>query len=338
MTLRTMQIYSRMLIFCVLFLNRCNNSQVGEAVVVDCKSSDTAETAEKSVLTLEPNQPVKDYFPTKSYGSNKNIRYRSFQSSWYAEWKWISYDEQKDAVFCHPCRMVHCLKLKMMNKSAELSFTDTGFSNWKDARKRFAVHENSGSHQEACDKWRSHINKEPSVASQLSAQHLQQQAEARQAMLRIIQNLVFLAAQGLPLRGHTDVNSNFYQLNELRRSDCVELDAWLKRQSRISYTSHDIQNELIEILAHTVIRSIAQSVKEAKFFGLIADETTDCSRRQQVSIVLRWVDAELEVHEDFIGFVELPEDANAQTLTTILEDCMLRLGLEVRYMHAACYY
>jgi len=30
----------------------------------------------------------KDYFLIKSYGSNKNIRYRSFQSS-YAEGKWI---------------------------------------------------------------------------------------------------------------------------------------------------------------------------------------------------------------------------------------------------------
>jgi len=33
----------------------------------------------------------------------------------------------------------------------------------------------------------------------------------------------------------------------------------------------------------------------------MADETTDCTNKEQVAIVLQWVDKDLAVHEDFIG-------------------------------------
>lgn len=299
-------------------------------------SEGNTDSIEENVQ-LQPNQP-KRAFPKKAYGTSK-VRYLSFNTTWYTEWQWLTYDEHKEAVLCHPCSMVRCLQLHMINKSTETAFTETGFSNWKDARQRFSVHERSASHRESVDKWRTHINKEPSIVSQLSTRHQQLQNQAREAMTRIIQNVTFLSAQGLSLRGHNDIDSNFSQLLQLRRSDCTDLDAWLnrKKESRISYTSHDIQNELLEILSHTVLRSITRSVQGAKFFGLIADETTDCSRRSQLSIVLRWVDNQFEIHEDFVGFFELPEDATAQTLAIVLKDCLLRLGIDVSNMRGQCY-
>ena len=100
-------------------------------------------------------------------------------------------------------------------------------------------------------------------------------------------------------------------------------------RSRITNTSHDVQNKLLEIVAHTIIRSRVCKINEAKFFSLIADETTDSSRKQQVAIVLRWVDSNFDVSEDFFGFHEMPYDATAATLTCILKDCLLRLGLQV---------
>ena len=37
--------------------------------------------------------------------------------------------------------------------------------------------------------------------------------------MNIMQNLQFLARQGIPLRGHIDVESNFIQLMKLRSND-----------------------------------------------------------------------------------------------------------------------
>ena len=42
------------------------------------------------------------------------------------------------------------------------------------------------------------------------------------------------------------------------------------------------------------------------FFGLMDDEYTDVSNKEQVSISLRWANSkEFKVHEDFIGFYEV---------------------------------
>lgn len=44
--------------------------------------------------------------------------------------------------------------------------------------------------------------------------------ESRNAMLKIIESFVFLAAQGIVDRGYDDENSNFKQLLKLRSGDC----------------------------------------------------------------------------------------------------------------------
>ena len=49
------------------------------------------------------------------------------------------------------------------------------------------------------------------------------------------------------------------------------------------------------------------------YFSIIADEFTDISNKEQLSIVLRWIDEELDPQEDFIGFFHIPNIA-ADTL------------------------
>lgn len=69
-------------------------------------------------------------------------------------------------------------------------------------------------------------------------------------MLRIIiESIRFLARQGLALRGQKDdTNSNFSQLLLLRGIDCPALLTWLNKKSN-KYTSGEIQNEFLEIMA-----------------------------------------------------------------------------------------
>ena len=49
-------------------------------------------------LHQQPAQPVIK-FPTTEMGSKK----RSFNSSWYAKYKWLEYSVIKDSAFCYPC-------------------------------------------------------------------------------------------------------------------------------------------------------------------------------------------------------------------------------------------
>jgi len=148
--------------------------------------------------------------------------------------------------------------------------------------------------------------------------------EAAVAVRKIIESVQFLARQGLAIQGLESDSGNLMELLRLRSEDVPELAQWLKR--KITWTSHDIQNEILEIMAHSIQRDIASDIRDAVWFSLIVDETTDISVKEQVSICLRHVSNLFEVHEDFIGFYETSL-TDASTLVAIIEDVLLRLNL-----------
>ena len=55
-------------------------------------------------------------------------------------------------------------------------------------------------------------------------------------------------------------------------------------------------------MADTVLSSITAELQEASFYTIIADETKDISKREQLSIVLRYVNNAI-FRECFLGFV-----------------------------------
>lgn len=79
-----------------------------------------------------------------------------------------------------------------------------------------------------------------------------------------------------------------------------------------------------------------QSVFESNFFSLMVDETTDVSNREQVVLVLRHVDTELNVHEDFIGLHMVP-GIEANTITNVIKDTLLRMKLNIQNCRGQCY-
>ena len=51
-----------------------------------------------------------------------------------------------------------------------------------------------------------------------------------------------------------------------------------------------------------ITQTIVSEIKKARFFTVLADETVDISNTEQISIVLRYVDIECNIKEDFIQF------------------------------------
>ena len=91
------------------------------------------------------------------------------------------------------------------------------------------------------------------IGSLLDIGHLAKQQRNRQILLTILQNVRFLARQGLPLRGDgKEDNSNFMQVLMLRAADNPGIHEWLKRKNE-TYTSKDIQNETIKLMAHSCL-------------------------------------------------------------------------------------
>lgn len=100
-----------------------------------------------------------------------------------------------------------------------------------------------------------------------------------------------------------------------------------------SYVSPDIQNKLINLCGLEIRDHILDEARYAKFFSVMADESTDVSTLEQMSICLRFVDEshphQPEVREEFIGFVQLEKtdaDSISKSILEFLENCNLDIS------------
>ena len=120
----------------------------------------------------------------------------------------------------------------------------------------------------------------------LSSAHAKEKPENQKALYSILSTVRFLAWQGLPLRGSFvahgcgESNSYFMQLLQLCKDDVPNLGAWLEK-SQDWFTSPVIQNEMLEIMATTILRKLAHNLT-GKLFSIMVDETTDISNTEQL--------------------------------------------------------
>ena len=68
-----------------------------------------------------------------------------------------------------------------------------------------------------------------------------------------------------------------------------------KKESRITYLSPRIQNELIVLLASVIHKNIIDDIKNAEFFSIITDTTQDVNKVDQFSQIIRYVQVEKKI-------------------------------------------
>ena len=79
---------------------------------------------------------------------------------------------------------------------------------------------------------------------------------------------------------------------------------WIEGKSS-KYTTTDMQNEMLTIMSLRVLREIALAVQKAMLYTVMVDETIDCSNKEQVVLVIKWVYGDLNGHESFIGLYSI---------------------------------
>ena len=283
----------------------------------------------------KPHQPKLFRFPQREFGKTR-VTKRSFQPQWFDKWRWLHYIEEKDLAFCHTCLLAHKKNQLHSVSNLEQNFISTGFHNWKDATAKFSKHESSQCHKEAVLKIITLPTTTGDVGEMMSSQLAKQRLERRKCLLKLLSNVRFLSRQGLPLRGDgKEMDSNFMQLLTLRSEDVPDLAEWVMHRTD-KYTSPEMQNEMIAVMAKMVLRKISQNLQHTTFYTIMVDETTDVSNVEQVVICLRWVSEKFEVHEDFVCLYEV-ESTEAARLHQVIIDVFLRLNLSVSNIRGQCY-
>ena len=140
----------------------------------------------------------------------------------------------------------------------------------------------------------------PDVGELLSKQHATEKQNNRHCLFEIIQCIRFLCRQGLALRGDDDdQDGNLKQLIHMKAYSDTMLKNWLVKKDNV-YTSPEIQNEIIQTMSLQVLREIMAELQSSPFLTIMIDETTDSSNMEQVTLVVRHVTEELQVHEELI--------------------------------------
>ncbi len=102
-----------------------------------------------------------------------------------------------------------------------------------------------------------------------------------------------------------------------------------------TYLSHQIQNEMIDVIGTAISEEIVRRLKEAKFFAVIVDETPDTSHKEQLSITVRYV-YEVDVEERLLALRTVDETSSEvlfETLCTVLQSH----GIDLSNIRGQCY-
>lgn len=317
---------------CLLSFGSPNATLLTQSSSISPSSISADDTIPKSTSTLlEPIAlPEYKFHPPSSF-VYPITNGRKCNSTHFTDYSWLHYVVDTDKVVCYTCLEAYTKSLVSFDSVRKECFL-VGFNAWKRATESYKIHQKSELHRQSS---LALINaKCTPVSSYLSAAVEKEQKAARIAYIEVISLLKVHALQGLALRGHHEQDGNLCAFLEERARNVPELRNFL--QKRNNFLSHDMQNELIQIMAHIVQKSIVDDLQKSDFLSVIADGTTDISGTEQFSICIRCVDSMLVPQEYFLGLYE-PPDSKGCTLASVLKDVFIRLQLDWNKLRGQCY-
>ncbi|XP_076322009.1 52 kDa repressor of the inhibitor of the protein kinase-like [Tachypleus tridentatus] len=101
------------------------------------------------------------------------------------------------------------------------------------------------------------------------------------------------------------------------------------------YTRHDIQNELLDIIAGMIRKDISKEVMEAEHFALMVDETKDVSKQEQLPIVVKYLHQQ-SLYKEFLDFTAV-EGLDADSLLKKIMETLGKCGIDYNACIGQCY-
>ncbi|XP_020396600.1 zinc finger MYM-type protein 1-like [Zea mays] len=236
---------------------------------------------------------------------------RRFNPEWFEQYDWLEYSEKVDKAFCLYCYLFRdCIEGQAGNDA----FVTKGFFGWNN-KKRLDTHVGGiGSyHNEAVKRCNNLLNPNQSIEFALKKQQDIAKEEYFIRLSTSINAVRYLLHQGLAFRGHdeseeSDNKGNFLELVKLLAEQNEKIKRVVLKNAPDNHQmvapciQKDITNCFSEIIVSSIIEEIGGDV-----FCLLVDESADVSDKEQMAVVLRYVDKHGVLKERLIGVVHVTE-------------------------------
>ncbi|XP_031503841.1 uncharacterized protein LOC116266669 [Nymphaea colorata] len=270
-----------------------------------------------------------------------NHQKRKFNPKWFDEYKnWLEYSPSKHRAYCQYC---YLFRAEHTDRFVTEAFVSDGFNNWKE-KKRFDLHIGgpNSHHNVARMKCTSLMQQKKHTSTMLQKQSDQQKNEYQTRLWATVNVIRILLRQGLPFRGHDESEPSF------NRGNFIEiLKPFAKINSQIDkvvlknapennkLTSPDIQKDITRACAIETANVIMKELG-GTFFSILLDDSRDVSTKEQMAIVLQFVNEKGQVVEQFLALVHVLE-TSVVSLKAAVEETFCKYGLSIASLRGQGY-
>nr|XP_058957123.1 52 kDa repressor of the inhibitor of the protein kinase-like [Pocillopora verrucosa] len=282
--------------------------------------------------------------------SMENGKSRKFVSGWLKRFPWLAYSKYFDGAFCLACVCFGVQCGRNANKLDKL--LKSPLTNWTSAASRLTKHSlgNCEIHNfsmTAMNDFKRMMQRGAVPIDQQLNNIVQQQiARNREILKSLFKTIIFCGKNNIPLRGRRDddptnaaLTGNFQALLEFRvDSGDQTLQQHLDTAPRnATYISKTIQNEMIATVGAHILNDLSQEIRNSKYFSVMADEAADISNKENVSVVIRFLDTTKTIREEFIEYYICEEGLTGEAIKDIITAAVANLGLTMEDCRGQCY-
>ena len=266
---------------------------------------------------------------------------------------WLCYSAYLDSAFCLPCVLFGHAFSSHHGSQLKKLFTEP-FTRWNGAPRRWEDHQKkSKMHDDATSAMstlkRQMEGKEKRINEACNTAMRIRMTENRKKIKPIMKTVVLCGKQNIPLRGHRDDSQykedqtinpgNFQALLDYRidGGDITLQKHFETAPKNATYRSKTIQNEIIACCKKYLQGVLVEEIKQAKFFSVLADEASDSSNKEQLSLVIRFIDSTTgDIREEFMEFI-VCESISGEALADAIKESFKQLGLDINFLRGQSY-
>ncbi|XP_057299418.1 52 kDa repressor of the inhibitor of the protein kinase-like [Hydractinia symbiolongicarpus] len=277
------------------------------------------------------------FSPSADYTYPKTLK-RQFRSKWLKDYPWLRYSPAYYGAFCLPCVLFGSKFPDKCGKIQNLFLQP--FTKWNDATRSFNQHQSTknGLHEFTSTVFNNFISQMLSKSQPINVlvnDQLQQKINKNREVLKsIVDTIILCGHTNSALRGDIGMMGNISLRQEamlIKPGGNQLLKDQLESSAKNArYISKTVQNDLIGCCGQEITNEIISEVKLNKFYSIIADEACDSSTKEQMALILRYVDSTCEIKEDFIRFLHCSEGLSGADLFSTIMKCLKEdLGLDI---------